>query len=84
MKMADQVAAKHLTELNRTDLSKKLGGPFLLEDYDKTVRQETAEGRRYFAVYYGYGKPVGFLGHPAHFAAWVDRDTGQARLIGGR
>ncbi len=83
LKIADAVATKELKEFNKTEHAKELGGPFLLKDYEKSIKEDTDEGRIYFWVFYEYKKPVMFFGHPEHFSVWVYRDTGEIKFFGG-
>jgi len=81
--LADSVAKKMLTEFNKSDEAKKLGGPFLFEDYSEKLSIDTVRNRQVLTVDYEYKKPVGFLGHPQHFGVWVYLDNCETKLFGG-
>ena len=82
--IADREAARRLSAFNRTPQARRLGGPFLLRDYERFVSAETDNGHSIIVVMYKYRRPVQFMGHPQHFSVWVYRASGATRFFSGR
>lgn len=82
--IADREAARRLSAFNGTPLAKRLGGPFLLRDYERFVSAETDNGHAIIVIMYKYKRPVLFMGHPQHFSVWVYRANGATRFFAGR
>ena len=84
VELDDEAWAKELGKLNEsgTDFVKE-HGPFRLTDYEKTVSLGTMDGKSALWIMYQY-RNAGFLGHPAHFSAYVYLTTGDVQLVAGR
>ncbi len=59
---------------------------FKLADYDKSISELEHGDALWVWVNYRYcgEQGVAFLGHPNHFAVWVNRRSGELKLFGGR
>ena len=82
-KLADPVARE---EISRVEAEHRKDDPSVTlawEDYEVTV----AEKPEHFVVFYQYSNPdPGFelwAGHGMHFSVYVDRKTGETRMVGG-
>ena len=85
MRLADVDASKELKRVNEEHRPMaKSNGPFILEDYDKSIKQGYRGTRPFVSVSYLYRRPHSFYGHPAHFDVWVFRDNGELKFFGGR
>jgi len=78
---ADEEAKSILNEFNESDLSEKFGGPFAVEDYKKSIREETEET---ILIMYELQKPIGLRGHPQHFAIRINKKTLEINIFKGR
>ncbi len=81
--LAVELVLKELCDLNAEPRSEERGGPFLFSDYRSGASRRVVRRRPVLDVFFEYSKPVGFLGHPAHFSVWVYCDTGETSFFPG-
>lgn len=83
---SDISARAVLAEYNSSEYAKTDEyAPYRIEEYDRLLSESvTRWGCTNVTVFYDLRRPVGFLGHPRHFAIVIDKGTGEVQIHGGQ